>query len=126
MWVVGGEPSAELEKGVKDSLKIQAELAMAAKPGVKASELWNILHKFEEANGYSKEGCFFGNGQGTDMVERPACQPNETMVLEENMFLSIHPDMETETCWAFNADNYLVTKDGAVRLNATKQGIFRV
>jgi Xaa-Pro aminopeptidase len=126
MWVVGGEPSAELEKSVNDSIKIQEELAIAAKPGVKTSELCQILHKFEEANGYGKEGGFFANGQGTDMAERPACQPNETMILEENMFLSLHPSLETETCWAFNTDNYLVTKDGAVRLNTTKQGIFRV
>jgi Xaa-Pro aminopeptidase len=126
MWVIGGEPAPELEKGVKDSLRIQAELAAMAKPGVKAADLRKALHKFEEENGYIKEGRFFGHGQGTDMVERPAYQPEETMLLEKNMFLSIHPAMETETSWAFNTDNYLVTEDGAVRLNETAQGIFRV
>jgi Xaa-Pro aminopeptidase len=126
MWVVGGEPAAELRKGVADSLKIQAQLAAMAKPGVKAADLRKALHQFEEENGYRQEGGFFAHGQGTDVVERPACQPEETMAFEENMVISIQPGMETETSWATNADNYLITPHGGLRLNETAQGIFQV
>jgi Xaa-Pro aminopeptidase len=126
MWVVGAEPSKELEKGVADSIKIQEQLAKLAKPGAKPADLRGALQKFQKDHGYTEEGGFAGYGQGTDMVERPAFLPDETMVLEENMYLSIGPGLETDKIWARNADNYLVTKDGAVRLNETAQGIFRV
>lgn len=126
MWVVSGEPSDELQKSVADSIKIQVQLAALAKPGVKAADLRKALHQFEEENGYIKEGRFFAHGQGTDMVERPACQFEETMVLEENMFIALHPGLETDTIWASNTDNYLITPQGGIRLNETAQGIFRV
>jgi hypothetical protein len=48
------------------------------------------------------------------------------MVLEENMFIALHPGLETDTIWASNTDNYLITPQGGIRLNETAQGIFRV
>lgn len=125
MWCLG-EPSKELERAVADSIKIQARLASMAKPGVRAADLRTALHIFEEENGYKKEARLFGHGQGVDLVERPCYAFEENMTFVENMFISIHPGMETDTLWAFNTDNYLVTRDGAVRLNKTPQGIFRV
>ena len=123
MWVVYGEPSDALKKANDASIKIQNQLAKMAVPGAKASELRAALNKFQEQNGYAKETGFFGHGQGTDLVERPAFQPEETMALQENMVISIHTGMEKEDIWAFNADNFLVTKNGAVRLNETPQGL---
>jgi Xaa-Pro aminopeptidase len=126
MWVVGGEPSAELQKAVDDSVKIQAQLAEMAKPGVNPADLRKALRKFQEVNGYIKEAGFFANGQGTDVVERPAALDEETMVFAENMVISLNLGMETDTIWGLNADNYLITSKGGVRLNETAQGIFRV
>jgi len=45
------------------------------------------------------------------------------MILQENMFVSIHPQMATANVFAFNTDNFIITKDGAVRVNETPQGI---
>ena len=122
-WVVFGDPSKELQKANDDSVKIQTQLAKLAVPGAKSSELRSALQKFEKENGYMEQTGFFGHGQGTDVVERPAFQPEETMVLKENMVLSLHTGMETEATWSFNADNFLVTKKGAIRMNETAQGI---
>ena len=122
-WVVFGDPSKELKKANADSVKIQTQLAELAVPGTKASELISALRKFEKENGYMEQTGFFGHGQGTDIVERPAFLPGETMMLQENMVLSLHTGMETEATWSFNADNFLVTKKGAVRLNETEQGL---
>ncbi|MCL2579262.1 MAG: M24 family metallopeptidase [Oscillospiraceae bacterium] len=124
MWVVYSDPSDALQKANSDSVKMQNELAKLAVPNAKASELISALHKFQEENGYRKEAGFFGNGQGTDIVERPAFLPEETMLLQENMLISLGIGMENDETWAFNADNFLITKNGAVRLNETAQGLF--
>lgn len=125
MWCLG-EPSQELKKAVSDSVAVQTQLAAMAKPGVKAVDLRTELHRFEEENGYKKDSRLFGHGQGIDMLERPAFVEGENMALAENMFLCINPGLETESIWGFNADNFLVTKDGAVRLSKTPQGIFTI
>ena len=126
MFIVGGEPSAELKKASADSLKIQAELAALAKPGVAPVELREALLKFQEENGYKIGSGFFAHGQGTDPIERPAAEEGETFTFEENNILAIYPALETDDVYVLNGDNYIVTKDGAVRLNQTAQGIIRV
>ncbi|MDR3294294.1 MAG: M24 family metallopeptidase [Clostridiales Family XIII bacterium] len=126
MWKLGGDPSKEFLQLNEDSIKIQSILADAARPGVPASRLMEVLHAFQAERGYKLEDRFFGHGQGVDLVQRPLFDTKETMTLQENMFVSIHPALENDTIWAFNTDNYLITKDGAVRLNKTPQGIFVV
>ena len=124
MWKLGGDPSPEFMKINDDSIKVQSILAETAKPGVPAAKMMEVLHEFQKENGYHLEDRFFGHGQGVDLVQRPLFDYLETMTLEENMFVSIHPGLEDDTIWAFNTDNYLITKDGAVRLNRTPQGLF--
>lgn len=123
MWCLG-EPSKELIEYNNDSIKIQSILADTARPGVPASKMMEVLHEFQKEHGYKLEDRFFGHGQGLDLVQRPLFAYEETMELKENMFISIHPALEKNNVWAFNTDNYLITKDGAVRLNKTAQGLF--
>ena len=118
-----GEPSAEQLKADADCLEVQDICARIAKPGVRASELMKALHKFQEERGYVKETRIFSHGQGLDLVERPNCVYDEPMVFAENMYISIHPGMETEKAYAYNADNFLITKDSAVRLTQTPRGL---
>ena len=123
MWTLGG-PSAEMLKLNDDSIKMQDILAETARPGVPSAKMMEVMHKFQKEHGYHLEDRFFGHSQGVDLVQRPLFDYLETMNLEENMFISIHPAMETDTIWAFNTDNYLITKDGTVRLNKTPRGMF--
>jgi Xaa-Pro aminopeptidase len=97
-----------------------------AKPGARPCDLRAALVKFQKEHGYFEEGGICGHGQGTDLLERPGFLDGETMALEENMFISIHPGMETRDAWGFNTDSYLVTKNGAERLNRTARGIFKI
>ena len=124
IWIIGGEPSAEQLKADADCLEMQDICARIAKPGVPASELIKALHKFQEERGYWKETRIFAHGQGLDLVERPCCLYDETMVFAENMFVSFHPGMQNEKVLAYNVDNYLITKDGGVRLSQTRRGMF--
>ena len=123
MWCLG-EPSPELIKSVEDNFKIQAKLAEMAKPGVKAITIREEMLKFQSENGYYPERRFFGHSMGIDMVDRPAYVIGETMEFRENMYLSIHPGLETDTIWTMNTDNYIVTKDGAKLLNKTPQKLY--
>lgn len=123
MWCLG-EPSKELQQASEDALNMQAELAKIAKPGVPTVELTKALHKFQDDHGYIKSDGLFGHGQGTDMAQRPTFSYDDKMEFRENMFVSIHPGMETDNIWVFHTDNYIVTKDGAVRVNKTPQGLF--
>ena len=123
MWCLG-EPSAELVKSVEDNFKIQDMIAKMIKPGVKAITIREEMVKFQIENGYFPERRFFGHSMGPDMVDRPAYAIGETMEFRENMFVSIHPGLETKTIWTINTDNYLVTKDGAQWLNTTPRKLF--
>ena len=80
---------------------MQGELAKIAKDGVPAVEITKALHKFQDENGYKRSDGLFGHGQGMDMSCRPTFSYDETIILKENMFVSIHPQMETDNVFAF-------------------------
>lgn len=126
MWALG-EPSDELVRVNNDCLKIQDILQETARPGVPARHMMEVLLDFQKENGYKPEGRFFGHSQGVDLTQRPVFRLEETMLLDENMFISIHPALETldGSMWVMNTDNYIITKDGTERINKTPRGIFR-
>ncbi len=125
MWSLS-EPDEEMIELNKHSMEVQDILAAAARPGVPAAKLMEILHDYQKEHGYKLEDRFFGHSQGLDLTQRPLYAYDENMLLQENMFISIHPAMENSHMWAFNTDNYIITKEGAVRVNQTPRGIFRV
>jgi Xaa-Pro aminopeptidase len=57
-------------------------------------------------------------------VERPAFFFGETMTFQENMFFCIHPPCGDRDAYCNACDNFVVTKDGGVRLTQTEQKIF--
>lgn len=122
LWSLG-EPRGELAQAMKDAADCQRMIAQAAKPGVSPAELFRLNNEYLTARGYAAEGRLFAHGQGFDMVERPAFLPSETMLLEENMFLAIHPTAVNDDVFAFCCDNYLITKDGAIRVTKTPMEI---
>ena len=50
----------------------------------------------------------------------------ETMKVKENMFFAIHPEINTGKAFGNYCDQYLVTKDGAVRVETTPRQIYVV
>lgn len=95
---------------MKDAVYMQGELAKVAKAGTPAVEVTKALHKFQDEHGYKRSDGLFGHGQGYDMSCRPTFSYDETMILQENMFVSIHPQMATANVFAFNTDNFIITK----------------
>jgi Xaa-Pro aminopeptidase len=124
MWCIDCEPSPELQRAMNGSHEIQGILAKNARPGVPASSMRTLLLEYQERNGFEKENRLQGHGQGVDLVERPSFVFGENMKFAENMFISIHPACGDRDAYCNACDNFLVTKDGAVRLSATPQKIF--
>ena len=122
-WSLSDAPNEEFLQAVKDAVYMQGELAKMAMPGLPSIEITKALHKFQDEHGYKRSDGLFGHGQGLDMSCRPTFSYDDTMVLQENMFISIHPQMATANVFAFNTDNFIITKNGAVRLNKTPQGV---
>ena len=110
-------------QAVDDAVYMQGELAKLAKPGTPSVEITKALHRFQDEHGYHRSDGLFGHGQGYDMSMRPTFSYDDTMILKENMFISIHPQMDNGRVFAFNTDNFIITKDGAKRVNTTPQGI---
>ena len=122
-WSLSDTPDKEFLQAVDDAVYMQGELAKIAKDGVPAVEITKALHKFQDEHGYKRSAGLFGHGQGLDMSMRPTFSYDDDMILKENMFVSIHPQMANGRVFAFNTDNFIITKDGAVRLNETPQGV---
>ena len=122
IWSLG-EPAPVVVQANKDAYELQQLIGALSKPGVKGCELLAELNRGLAKRGYYPENRLFAHGQGYDMVERPSFVPEERMELEENMFLAIHPTCANAETSAYCCDNYVVKKDGGVRLNTTSQEI---
>jgi Xaa-Pro aminopeptidase len=124
IWVLG-EPSENIKKAFEASVECQKMIASRIKPSVSPGDLFRANNDFLTARGYLPEERLFAHGQGFDMVERPAFLPSETMKLEENMFLALHPTAVNDNAFAFCCDNYLVTATGCERITKTPMEIIQ-
>ena len=98
--------------------------AELVKPGSDCAEMLEIYNNKLVSYGLQPETRLFAHGQGYDLVERPAFFKGETMKVKENMFFAIHPEINTGKAFGNYCDQYLVTKDGAVRVETTPRQIY--
>ena len=94
------------------------------KSGSDCAEMLEMYNKKLVSYGLQQETRLFAHGQGYDLVERPAFFKGETMKVKENMFFAIHPEINTGKAFGNYCDQYLVTKDGAVRVETTPRQIY--
>ena len=123
---MGDPPSELMMKANADQIEIQDKTAAMMKPGVKASDVAIAINKMLVEKGYEPERRICSHGQGYDIVDRPIFVAEETMVLEENMFIAHHPNTANNDCVGYNCDNYLITKDGAKILSKTPRTIVTI
>ncbi len=97
----------------------QALVAENAKPGISGKELNAVYDRFAKENNLDINKRFVGHSQGYDMMEAPAISPYEDMVLKEDMFFAIHPELMRDGQFTIACDNYLVTADGGQRVTTT-------
>jgi Xaa-Pro aminopeptidase len=123
-----GEPPAELADTVALAFEMQDYLANLIVPGAIPSEIFQKYSARLVENGFPHERRFCCHGQGYDVVETPFIRPENHAPLRKNAFIAVHPSMydPTRSTGCFVCDNYLVTADGAMRMNKTPREIIRV
>lgn len=121
-----GEIPMPMQDAWNDAVELQDITVEKMKPGANPKELFEAHNKLLDSMGYSAEGRLYAHSQGYDMVERPAVRPEETMLIEEGMYMTIHPIAVTDKAYAFCCDNFLITNTGAVRMHKTPREVFVV
>lgn len=118
-----GEPSQSLLELYEIAKGAQHAVAAAAKPGVTGADLNRVFDDYVTRYGIAPNARFAGHGQGYDMMESPAICAGDNMVLEEDMYFAIHPELVRGSDFAICCDNFRITKNGAVRITRTPQQI---
>ena len=118
-----GEPNQSLLDLYEVAKSAQTAVAAAAKPGATGADLTRVFDEFVTAHGIAPNARFVGHGQGYDMMESPAICGSEDMVLEEDMYFAIHPELVRDGEFSICCDNFRITKEGAVRITRTPQQI---
>ena len=118
-----GEPAPEMAEVSAGAEQLQDHLAAMCKPGVRACDVFAECNDWLKKNGFGPEIRLCGHGQGYGLVERPYFDAYDTMTLEENMYLAIHPTVSKNGASVAPSDNYIVTKDGAKRMTNYQRGL---
>jgi Xaa-Pro aminopeptidase len=123
-----GKVPKELQRvfdDVLEALKILADLTI---PGADPMKLLKANDDFMKSKGYPAEARLAGHCQGVDLVERPALSPlGETIRLQANMVISLHPTVHGEKAWGFPVNqSFLMTEDGLKSMTKTPQEIILV
>ena len=122
-----GKASDELVEGLQMVSEAQKHTLGLMKPGTRCDDIFRAHNEFMKARNLPPENRLYAHGQGYDMVERPLIRDDETMSIEENMCMVVHPGYTTDKIFAVICDNYLITADGASEcLHNTPKKIFEV
>lgn len=111
-----GNAAPEVLEAVAASYEAQDYMATICKPGADCKEIFELVNEWYAKHGIGQETRMHGHGQGYGLVERPFFDAQETMKLEENMYIALHPTVRLKGCVVAPGDNYAVTKDGVKRL----------
>jgi Xaa-Pro aminopeptidase len=125
--IVLGKASNELIDGFEAMKEAQAHTLRLLKPGASCAEVAQQHDDYMRARGLPPELRLYAHGQGYDLVERPLLRADETMTIEEDMNLAVHPGYETDSIFAVICDNYIVEAGGpGACLHRTPKQVFEL
>jgi Xaa-Pro aminopeptidase len=108
-----GKASDELLEACEIAKETQQVTIDLLKPGADPKDLLAANNEFLRSKGFPEEKRLYAHGQGYDLVERPAIRDDESMKLEANMNITVHPIIGSETLFSWMCDNYMITEEGA-------------
>ena len=125
--VVIGSATDELLEEHEFAVKAYERTVAGLRPGASASAVFADYNAFMEDHGRPREQRLHAHGQGYDVVERPLVRADESMTIEENMLLAVHPAYVRDGTALWLCDNVLIGSDGAsAPLHGIEQKIFEV
>jgi Xaa-Pro aminopeptidase len=125
--IVLGKASNQLIDTFEAVKEAQAHSVSQIRPGASAKEIFAAHNAFMTARGLPPENRLYAHGQGYDMVERPLVRHDETMAIEPDMCLAVHPGFDNGECWAVICDNFIVHGNRAPEhIHRTPQKVFEV
>jgi Xaa-Pro aminopeptidase len=102
------EMKEELEM-VKEARKITLDML---KPGTPCKDIWESFNAFMRKHGRPEESRLYCHGQGYDLVERPLVRHDETMSIEKDMNIVVHPTYLHGGYLNWLCDNYIIGGNG--------------
>ena len=124
VYSIGVLPTEQAQRAHNLSIAIHEALTHLAKPGVKASELYeHAMLLVEQADmqdyfmGYTQHAAFIGHGVGIEINEMPVLSARSRDVLAKGMIIALEPKFVIPDVGAVGIeDTYLVSEDGLVCL----------
>lgn len=119
-----GTLSELAQKAHACSVAIHHAFVAMARPGVKASDVYNMARSMaEEAGmgeyfmGHNQQAGFMGHGVGIEINEAPVLAPRSRDVLEEGNIIAVEPKFVIPGTGAVGIENtYLITAEGCENL----------
>ena len=118
-----GKASQEMQEEFAFVLEARAHTLKMLKPGASCKDIWDSHNEFMRKHGKPAETRLYCHSQGYDMVERPLVRFDETMPLQANMCLAVHPTYVTSTTYSWACDNFILTADGCERIHTFPEKI---
>ncbi len=125
MFSVGCEPSGWMQKSMEAARAAQEQLISCLRPGTRANAVYEAYTSWLKVRGYAVPDGLFCFGQGVDHMERPDTSPDDGMALAENMCMAVNTAVVTDTLCGHLCDSVVIGPDGAARMHATPQTVFR-
>jgi Xaa-Pro aminopeptidase len=120
-----GEIPSEVGEKFALAQMAQKESLALLRPGTDPLVIWDGYNEFLKRHGYTEETRIFAHGQGYDLVERPSLNPGETMTIQAQMNISVHPGLGSPGAFANVCENFMVHESGEPEcLHQTPQKIF--
>jgi Xaa-Pro aminopeptidase len=133
VFVLGslGEP---FNGAFEAAVDIQTKVAHAAKPGVKASELYSLAVEMASETPYGDHFLgevdsvsFVGHGIGLEIDEYPFLAKGFDLELQEGMVFALEPKFTFKDKGAVGIeDTYVVTSEGGERLSSSPQQVVTI
>ncbi|MFM2287194.1 MAG: hypothetical protein RL684_337 [Pseudomonadota bacterium] len=122
-----GKASDELRRAHAQVLEAQRYALTLRKPGAHCSDRFAQHHAWLRQREMPEERRLSIHGMGYDMVERPLIRDDETMAIEQDMVIIVHPGLLNERMFVHNTDVYLIEANGPSEcLHRTPKEIFEV
>jgi Xaa-Pro aminopeptidase len=125
---VVGKATTQMQEELDFAIRAQEFTATQLTPGRPCKEVYEAYNKFLRENDRPEEVRLHSHGQGYDLqVERPLIRWDETMCIEKDMNITIHPMYARQGVYTFLCDNFRVRESGpAQRVHTLPQKIFEV